>query len=76
MDSSLYLELFGYLGSFLVVISMLMSSVIKLRVINITGSIISGTYALIIGSFPLALMNICLIIINVYNVYKLKNEIR
>ena len=74
MDSSLYLELFGYLGSFLVVISMLMSSVIKLRVINITGSIISGTYALIIGSFPLALMNICLIIINVYNILKLKKE--
>lgn len=76
MDSSLYLELFGYLGSFLVVISMLMSSVIKLRVINITGSIISGTYALIIGSFPLALMNICLIIINVYNILKLKKESR
>lgn len=55
---------------------MLMSSVIKLRVINITGSIISGTYALIIGSFPLALMNICLIIINVYNILKLKKESR
>lgn len=76
MDTSLYLELFGYLGSFLVVISMLMSSVIKLRVINITGSIISGTYALIIGSFPLALMNICLIIINFYNILKLKKESR
>ena len=76
MDYRLYIELFGYLGSCLVVVSMLMSSVIKLRIINITGSIISATYALIIGSFPLALMNICLIIINVYNVYKLINESR
>ena len=66
MDMGLYIELFGYLGSFLVVVSMLMSSVIKLRIINIIGSTISGTYALIIGSFPLALMNICLIIINAY----------
>lgn len=65
------IELFGYLGSTLVVVSMLMSSVVKLRVINVAGSIISGTYALIIGSFPLALMNICLIIINVYNLFKL-----
>lgn len=65
------IELFGYLGSALVVISMLMSSVVKLRIINVAGSIISGTYALIIGSFPLALMNICLIIINSYNLFKL-----
>ena len=65
------IELFGYLGSFLVVFSMLMSSVVKLRVINTIGSIVSGTYALIIGSFPLALMNGCLIVINIYNLIKL-----
>lgn len=68
---NLWLELFGYLGSTLVVVSMLMASVVKLRVINTIGSVISGTYALIIGSFPLALMNFCLIVINVYNLYKL-----
>ena len=71
MLMSTLIELFGYLGSALVVISMLMSSVIKLRVINTIGSVISGAYALIIGSFPLALMNFCLIIINVYNLYRL-----
>ena len=71
MNNSMYIELFGYLGSVLVVVSMLMSSVVKLRVINMVGSLISGTYALIIGSFPLALMNICLIIINVINLIKL-----
>lgn len=76
MDMSLCIELFGYLGSVLVVVSMLMSSVIKLRVINIIGSTISGTYAFIIGSFPLVLMNTCLIIINVYNILKLKKESR
>lgn len=65
------IEIFGYIGSTLVVVSMLMSSVVKLRVINTIGSVVSGTYALIIGSFPLALMNICLVIINVYNLYKL-----
>lgn len=65
------IEIFGYIGSVLVVVSMLMSSVVKLRIINTIGSIISGTYALIIGSFPLALMNFCLIVINVYNLFKL-----
>lgn len=71
MDTAVLIELFGYLGSTLVVVSMLMSSVVKLRVINMVGSVISGTYALIIGSFPLALMNICLIIINAYNLFRL-----
>lgn len=65
------IELFGYIGSALVVISMLMSSVIKLRVINTIGSCISATYALIIHSYPLVLMNVCLIIINIYNLTKL-----
>ncbi len=71
MDTRTIIELFGYLGSILVVVSMLMSSVVKLRVINTIGSIISGTYALIIGSVPLALMNLSLVIINLYNLRRL-----
>ena len=71
MNAAMMIEIYGYIGSVLVVVSMLMSSIIKLRVINILGSVISGSYALIIGSFPLVLMNSCLIIINVYNLYKL-----
>lgn len=71
MDTGFWIELYGYLGSTLVVVSMLMASVVRLRVINTIGSIVSGTYALIIGSFPLALMNFCLITINLYNLFKL-----
>ncbi len=77
MGETFYIELFGYLGSTLVVVSMLMASVVKLRVINMIGSVISASYALIIGSFPLALMNICLIAINAYNlrrILKVKNH--
>lgn len=71
MNTSTIIELVGYLGSTLVVVSMLMSSVIRLRIINTIGSCISATYALIIHSYPLALMNICLIVINIYNLTKL-----
>lgn len=71
LEPQVLLEIFGYIGSFLVVFSMLMSSVVKLRVINTIGSVVSGTYALICGAYPLVLMNGCLIIINVYNLYKL-----
>lgn len=71
MSTSLLIEIFGYIGSVLVVISMLMSSVVKLRVINMIGSIISGIYAFISGALPLFVMNVCLLIINLYNLHKL-----
>ena len=71
MDNAMLIEIFGYIGSALVVVSMLMSSVVKLRLINTVGSIVSGIYALIVGAFPLVLMNACLIAINVYNLFKL-----
>lgn len=65
------IEIFGYLGSTLVVVSMLMSSIVKLRVINTVGSVISCIYAFICHAYPLALMNICLIVINVYSLIHL-----
>ncbi len=71
MDTAFWIEMIGYLGSLLVVISMLMASVVKLRIINITGSVISGIYSVIIASYPLMVMNVCLITINIYNLAKL-----
>lgn len=71
MSTAMLIEIFGYVGTVLVVVSMLMTSVVKLRIINMAGNIISAIYGLIIGSFPLALMNISLLIINIYNLHKL-----
>lgn len=69
-------EMIGYLGSILVVVSMLMSSVVKLRVINTIGSGIFAAYALMIHSYPTALMNACLVGINVYNLVRLNQKDR
>lgn len=75
MNNSILIEIIGYTGSILVVVSMLMTSVIKLRVVNTIGAGIFAVYALIICSYPTALMNTCLVIINIYNLVKLlKNE--
>ena len=67
----LHIELFGYLGSALVVLSMLMTSVVKLRVINTIGNTFSIIYGIFIHAYPLAFMNLCLIVINIYNLLKL-----
>jgi hypothetical protein len=65
-----YLEFFGYIGTALVVVSMMMTSVTRLRVLNICGSVIGAIYALIGGVYPMALMNICLIGINLYRLVR------
>ena len=71
MTISTIFELIGYLGSLLVIVSMLMTSVVKLRIINTIGSVIFGVYALLIHSYPTAVLQLFLIIINVINLYKL-----
>ena len=73
MNTKLMIELFGYLGSALVVISMLMTSVVRLRIINLIGSIIFAIYALIIKSYPTAAMNFFLVGINIYHLLRLRN---
>ena len=73
MDIKIILELIGYTGSLLVIVSMLMTSVVKLRIINTIGSVIFCGYALAIHSYPTAAMQVCLIIINIINLYKLNN---
>lgn len=73
MNTQFFVEAFGYLGSLLVVVSMLMSSVIRLRIINMIGSVIFAIYALIIKSYPTALMNFFLVGINIYHLMRLRN---
>ena len=59
-----YLELFGYLGTGLVLMSMAMTSLVKLRIFNMAGSVISLIYALVIATWPVALLNAGMIAIN------------
>ena len=73
MSKELAIELFGYLGSLLVLVSFLMTSVVKLRVVNTIGSIIFMTYALIIKSYPTAIMNFCLVLVNLYYLWKMSH---
>ena len=73
MNTKLIIELIGYLGSALVLVSFLMVSVVKLRIVNSIGSIIFTIYAFIIKSYPTAIMNLCLVIINIYHLVKMSN---
>ena len=74
MNTSAVIEIVGYIGSALVLISFLMASVVKLRIVNAVGSLIFAVYALIIRSYPTALMNVCLVAINLRFLWKLRSK--
>ena len=74
MDIHMIVELVGYLGSILVVVSVLMTSMVKLRIVNSIGASIFTVYALIIQSYPTALMNFSLVVNNLYYLTRMKKE--
>ncbi len=61
----IWLEIFGYIGTALVLISMMMTKLSMLRIFNICGSVISAIYSYLCGAMPVVLLNVGLIIINV-----------
>lgn len=67
---NIYLEIFGYIGTALVIISMMMKSINRLRIFNISGSVISTIYSIIAGAWPVVVMNVSLIAINSYHLFK------
>lgn len=64
MNEKLALELFGYLGTALVLISMLMTNIKWLRGINMAGGTISLIYAICTNTMPVVVLNASLILIN------------
>lgn len=68
---NIYLEIFGYIGTALVLLSMMMTSVVKLRLFNTVGSCISMIYAFLSSAWPVVFLNLGLIIINVWQLIRL-----
>ncbi len=59
-------ELVGYAGSLLVAVSLMMKSIVRLRVINLLGALIFVSYGLLIRAYPVALMNTMIVGIDLY----------
>ena len=60
------LEIVGYVASVLVAISLMMSSILKLRVINLVGSLAFTVYGVLIQAYPVAVVNGLIVLINLY----------
>ena len=69
----MFYEYLGYAASVIVLISLLMSTVKRLRWINLIGSITFATYGFLIDSIPVAILNIGTAVINVYYLTRMYN---
>jgi len=69
--SPVVLDWIGYIASLVILVSLIMSSIKKLRWINLFGSILFGLYGFMIGSIPTAVMNFGIVIINTYYLSKI-----
>jgi len=73
------LDWIGYLGSLVVLISLMMSSIKKLRWINLVGAVIFAFYGFMIASIPTGFMNVGIAVIDIVflvMMYKQKDYFR
>lgn len=59
-------ELVGYLASLLIVASLAMKSVVRLRVVSLLGSIVFVVYGVLLGSIPLIITNVAAAGLNIW----------
>ena len=65
------IEWIGYLASLLVLISLLLSSILKLRLVNLIGASVFSFYGFFIGSLPVGIMNFVIAIADIYYLHQL-----
>ncbi len=70
----LFWEIFGYVGTGLVILSMMMTSVQKLRLVNLSGSIVSMIYAIVVHTYPVVVLNAALAIINIIQLIRMSRK--
>jgi len=70
-----YVEIIGYVASILVAISLTMSQILKLRVINFIGAVTFSIYGYLLGAYPIFFVNGFIACINIYYLVKMyKNK--
>ena len=71
METSIIYEIIGYAASVLVAVSLMMSKIVRLRIVNLVGSATFSLYGILIGSIPVAGMNGFIVLINIYYLWKI-----
>ncbi|NYI58958.1 YgjV family protein [Cellulomonas soli] len=70
----MWLEIVGWIGSLLVIVSLMQARVLRFRVLNLVGAVIATAYNAIVGIWPFAVMNGVIAVIDVYWLARLQRE--
>ena len=73
---STVLEAVGWIGSGLLVVSLLQRRMMRLRVVNLLACMVLVGYNLALGVWPMVGMNAAVAVIDVYFIVKLNHEVR
>ena len=65
------LEVIGYVASVIVAVSLMMSSLLRLRIVNLVGSTLFAIYGYAIGALPVAAVNGFIAVVNIYFITKM-----
>lgn len=60
-------EVLGYLAAVVVVVSLAMTSVVRLRLLSLAGAVAFLAYGLLIGSYPIVLTNLAIAGVNLFH---------
>lgn len=64
------IEILGYVSMVVVLISMTMNNIKKLRILNSISCVMFAVYGFLLGAYPIVIMNILVIFINLYRLSK------
>lgn len=69
-------EWIGYAASILIIISLAMTYIVKLRILNSIGCFLFVVYGLYVKAYPVAISNAVIILINIYNLYNISKQMK
>jgi hypothetical protein len=74
METPLLYELTGYAASVLVAASLMMSNIVRLRVLNMLGALTFVVYGALIEAWPVAFMNTFIVGINIWYLVQMRRK--
>lgn len=71
---NVWIEVFGWIGSGLLVLSLLQGKMLRLRIINTVASVMLVAYNVLVETWPMVGMNAAVILINAWHIRKILLE--
>jgi hypothetical protein len=70
----IWFDVVGYLASALIVAGLLMTSVLRLRVLGLAGAILFSAYAVLIGAIPVLVTNGTIVFVHLYHLNRILRD--